>query len=168
MNKLLIYISSIVFVLLLQSCNKYNDEPVPTLNVEWEITDRVLKTNDKDLDNSVNTMFKLDAAKYIIKKIYIKNREIDNVGTFEQLSISRETGSEMRKRDGTYVLKGDSLFSKEDGLELRERYSVTNTSLMTKTKVTKKELDILIIEIGGDPNVIAADVVGELTFKGVR
>lgn len=168
MNKVL---QTFLFValagILISSCNKNNDSEKPSITGEWTTIERSISTNNDFLNESINNLFALDNKDYIVKRIFTQTDE--NIGAIETIAINKKTGNEDRNRSGSYKIEGDSLHIDDQKFEqTTSRYRIDGKVLLTYTKVKKKELDYIVSELGGDPNLIPDDAEGLLRMKEIK
>lgn len=157
----------ITIATLLSSCSKRDEPEVISITGKWTTTERSVTTGDDFIDQSINNLFILDSKSYEVTRTFTQTEY--NVGSLVTTATNKETGQEDRKRDASYKLTGDSLYVDDkkfeqttSGLLLSEKIMVTNT------KVGKKELDHIVEEIGGDPNLIPENIEGVFRMKEVR
>lgn len=169
MNKNIIFLS-ILFILIgfNTSCGSDDSKPV-SVGGEWITVERLLSTNDPSLDKNVNDLFLEDSKNYIVKRIFDINTNDSSLGSIQTVAVDDETGILIRKRIGVYSITPDSLFIEDENIaDMRQGYLLGYKSLITHTKVTKKELDALVAEMGGDPNTVREGTVGILKMREMR
>ncbi|MBK5719743.1 hypothetical protein JGH11_02530 [Dysgonomonas sp. Marseille-P4677] len=162
---------SVLFALafFIYSCDEKKELIPTTIDGEWIVIERTLETNDPSLDMNVNDLFREDSRNYTIKRIFSENQNNPAIGAIETLAIDKKTDVSFRKRIGTYAITSDSIFIEDELLkDFRQKYLLGPTLLETQVKVTKKELDVLVFEIGGDPNTVREGTVGKLKMREVR
>ncbi len=169
MNKNIIFLSALFILIGLNtSCDSNEDKPV-TVGGEWITVERLLSTNDSSLDKNVNDLFLEDSKDYIVKRIFEVNANDPSLGSIQTIAVDDETGISKRKRIGVYSITPDSIFIEDENIaDMRQGYLLGHKSLITYTKVTKKELDVLVSEMGGDPNTVRDGTVGILKMREMR
>lgn len=158
-----------MLVLFAYSCSSENESAPITIDGEWTVIERILKTNDPSLDQNVNDLFVEDARTYAVKRIFDVNPNNPDIGSIQTIAINKETGVLKRKRIGTYAITADSIFIEDELIaDFRQKYSLGRTLLETQVAVTKKELDVLVYEVGGDPNTVREGTVGILRMRETK
>lgn len=166
-----IYFLSVVFVfmLLAYSCGDEKEATPITIGGEWVVIEGTLSTNDPSLDKNVNELFVEDSRIYKVKRIFDINQNNPTIGAIQTVAIDKETNVLQRKKIGTYRITSDSIFIEDELIaDFRQKYVLGGSLLTTEAKVTKKELDVLISEIGGDVNTVREGTVGVLKMREVR
>ncbi|MFV0417132.1 MAG: hypothetical protein ACK5KT_00170 [Dysgonomonas sp.] len=149
------------------SCSKRDEPLLISITGEWTTIERRVTTGDDFLDQSINSLFILDDKDYTITRTFIQTTY--NVGALETVATNKNTGNEDRKRDATYEINGDSIYIDDKKFEQTTSGLILGEKLLvTYTKVGKKELDHIIEEIGGDPNLIPNNITGILKMKETR
>ena len=170
MNKSIYILASLfLYVFFFASCGEEKDDSPVTIGGEWNIVERILSTNDASLDKNVNELFLEDSRNYKVRRIFDINQGDPSIGAIQTIAINRQSNVLQRKRIGTYSIAIDSLFIQDELIsDFRQKYLLRRTLLETEVKVTKKELDVLIYEIGGDPNTVREGTVGILKMREVK
>lgn len=168
MNRYLSIISlTILTCSIFFSCEKNNKYEKPTIVGEWTTEKRQLKTNYDFLDESFKNLFFIDNKDYIVKRIFTHTE--GNTGSLETIAINRKTGNEDRKRSATYKIVKDSLHIDDEKFEQTiSFFSLGRETLVSSTKLKKKDLDYIYSEIGGDPNLIPDDAEGVLEMEEIK
>jgi hypothetical protein len=157
----------IITGICLYSCgDEYEPKPPAPLNGEWLNGKRVLKSNDPTVDERVNSMFIRDAELLEIKRFFDVNESNPDMGTISTLAVNRQNGFNARKRESTYITKGDSIFIVDGILGNMSGINViSGKKLTTITNVNKQAIKAIITEIGGDINIpMLDDIEGVLTI----
>ncbi len=152
------------------SCDSdnYKTEPLK-IGGEWLIIERTLTTGDNFVDENVNNLFKLSSKEYLLKRFIIPHKDIPDIGVINMHAIDPETGIAEWKRDGTYKLTKDTIYITDPKIsDSREGYILGTDILVTHSKVTKKELDVIVSEIGGSPSNIPTGTKGILKMRLAR
>lgn len=168
MNKTLQIILFVATIgILISSCNKDNDTERPSIAGEWTTIERSISTNDDFLNESINNLFALDNKDYTVKRIFTPTD--DNTGAISTIATNKTTGNEDRNRSGSYKIERDSLYINDQKFEQTiSGYRIDGKVLLTYTKVKKKELDYIVSELGGDPNLIPNNAEGILRMKEIK
>jgi len=162
----LLVISAFLF-----SCG--DDDPVKSYSIDgvWYTTERTLSTGNKEVDDRVNSLLRLDIKEYKTRREFKRiesNIEEGSVETTAKL-ISSPEGPNMKDRKGTYKVEKDWIYITEDKLGYYEsRFYVGETILTTETKITKDFLEELVIEVGGASGMIPEGITGTLKTTEAR
>ena len=158
---------SIATIIFFASCSKRDEPQLISITGEWTTVERRVTTGDDFLDQSINSLFILDDKDYIVTRTFTQTEY--NVGSLETVATNKSTGNEERKRDATYKIMGDSLYLDDKKFEqTTSGFILSEKSMITYMKVSKKELDHIVEEIGGDPNLIPNNITGILRMKETR
>lgn len=158
---------SITIIIPFISCSKRDEPQLISITGEWTTIERRVTTGNDFIDKSINSLFILDDEDYIITRTF--NQTDYNIGSLETVATNKITGNEERKRDATYKINGDSLYIDDKKFEqTTSGFIVSEKTLITYMKVSKKELSHIIEEIGGDPNLIPNNITGILRMKETR
>jgi len=168
MNRFIyILITSLITSIIVTSCSAgdepYYPKPV-TLLGDWRMERRTIETGEKELNNRINWLLQTDSIQFNITRTY---KEIEpGIGSYQDYFYIRGSQEENpdRKNEGTYYVKGDSIYVNDLTLgKVAYKFELTSTTLTTYTKVTKGELDIITIELGGDPRLNPEGLEGVIT-----
>lgn len=167
MNKIYPILLITIVGSLFFSCEKNNKYERSTIEGQWTTVERYVEIDHEYLSKSFRDLFHLDDQKYIIKRTFTQADE--NIGAVLTIAIDRETDVEMRNRKGTYELIKDSLhINDEKFLQTVSVIRLDSKTLISHTKLKKKDLDKVYAEIGGDPNLIPDDAEGVLKVREVK
>lgn len=162
MNVRKIVLSIFIFIslgLIVSSCEKTEIPKEYTAVGEWTTVERRFSSNNTFITQSVNGLIKEDNKTYEIKRYFEESGY--NIGSIETTAVNKETGRSQRKRDATYKIVGDSIYIDDEKFEQGIAHiSVSEKTMTTYQKITKKELDYIVTELGGDPNLIPNDIQG--------
>lgn len=158
---LLLFISVSFFI----SCET-SDPPIvekSSIDGQWLLLERTISTGNNMVDTDINALFKEDIRIYDTKRTF-------NKGGLTTIAIDKETGRDARKRLATYEEVKDSIYyDDEQLLQYSAQYIINKDVLITYSRVTKKDLDLLVNEVGGDPNLVQpADIVGIIKTREIR
>lgn len=158
---------SIILITIFASCSKRDNQEQISIVGEWTTSERRITSGDDFLDQSINNLFILDSKDYIVTRTFTQTEY--NTGSLETIATNRKTGTEDRKRDATYKIINDSLYIDDKKFEqTTSSFTLSDRIMTTYTKVGKKELDHIIEEIGGDPNLIPNNIEAVLKMKEIR
>ena len=144
---------SILLITIFASCSKRDNQEQISIVGEWTTSERRITSGDDFLDQSINNLFILDSKDYIVTRTFTQTEY--NTGSLEAIA--------------TYKIINDSLHIDDKKFEqTTSSFTLSDRIMTTYTKVGKKELDHIIEEIGGDPNLIPNNIEAVLKMKEIR
>ncbi|MDR1882239.1 MAG: hypothetical protein LBR26_05585 [Prevotella sp.] len=151
------------------SCSDDPEPPAP-LDGEWFNEMRILESNDNDVNGRVNGMFAADSRQLLVKRVFEINKSHPDMGVISTLAVDPESGVNVRKRESTYTLKGDSLYIVDGTLgNMPGTIVIKRNRLTTVSRLNKQAIKAIITEIGGDINIpVRDDIEGILTIIDVK
>jgi len=166
-KNILSYFLLAIIGISITSCGKRDEIEELSIAGSWTITERQVTTGDEFLDEIINNLIKLDNQDYIVKRTFTQAEY--RLGSLITIATDRKTGTEQRNRAGTYRITNDSLYiDDEKFLQTVSGYTMTEKVLVTRQKLKKDDIDHIVEELGGDPNLIPKGTEGILRMKEIR
>lgn len=155
---------AIASIISFTSCDESEEPEIVSISGEWTTISRRVTTGDEFIDKSINSLFILDDSTYTVTRTFTQTSY--DKGSLETIATNKKTGSDDRKRDATYQMVDDTLrFNDKKFEQYNSEFILSEKVLITYTSVGKKELDHIVEEIGGDPNLIPDNIKGILRME---
>ena len=173
MKNLSLFISiSLITIFSFVACGDDNDKSEYIIDGTWTIGDRILTTESEDAEHIAFVKTVNSNLKYEIDEQYTINKTY----TFRVYPQGYISTKYTPKKDGLntptpqpvdYELKGDSLYITENNAVLKAYCNIGEKILITRYKVTEKELTP-ILEYAGIIIEVPENFVGEYSSYEMR
>ncbi|MDU1889278.1 MAG: hypothetical protein E6767_01190 [Dysgonomonas sp.] len=172
MNKSTLLTSALlVLILSFLSCEKDDKGSSEYTEIKgyWLTTERSFKSDDSEFDKRINKIFQLDSENYLVMRSFSAIEPESGLGRIATYIEHEDTGSKDRERRGDYHVVADTLYVNDEKVgNTKSKIVLEKNLLLTTTKLTRKEIVPIYVEMGGHESYVPEGIEGVLYTRETR